>query len=154
MIVVSDTSPITTLLQIRRCDLLSRLFDRVLIPKAVETELRRFHDEIPGFIEVRAVRRTAEVATMAQELHTGEAEAIVLAQESKADYLLVDEKRARVVAERRGLRVIGLLGVLLLARRSGFIDSLARAIEDIEANAGFYVDETIKDHILRAAGER
>jgi len=53
MIVVSDTSPITTLLQIQRTDILSRLFGKVIIPHAVEVELLRFHSRIPEFLEVR-----------------------------------------------------------------------------------------------------
>ena len=55
---------------------------------------------------------------LSQELDRGEAEAIVLAEESKAEYLLMDEKHGRSVAEARGLTVVGLLGVLLMAKKS------------------------------------
>ncbi len=153
MIVVSDTSAITTLLQIGRSEILERLFGEVLIPDAVERELLRFHSRIPEFIRVQSVRDATGVEVLSEALHAGEAEAIVLAGEVRAEYLLVDEKRARATAEARGLKVIGLLGVLLLARKSGHIESLAAVIRDIESRAGFFVAPAVAEAILRAAGE-
>jgi uncharacterized protein len=153
MIVVSDTSPVTALLQIHRCDLLRILFKEVLIPPAVRDELWRFHAEIPDFVRVQEVRGTDEVQVLVKDLHLGEAQAIALASELRADYLMVDEKRARAIAEERGLNAIGLLGVLLLARNAGLLSSLAAVIKELEDEAGFFVSEEVKGIILKAAGE-
>lgn len=82
MLVVSDTSPVTSLLQIGHGDLLPRLFERVLIPPAVEAELLRFHTSLPGFLKAAAIRDAAAAdALVARKLDRGEAEAIVLARE-------------------------------------------------------------------------
>ncbi|MEX1028175.1 MAG: hypothetical protein WD049_09250 [Candidatus Paceibacterota bacterium] len=79
MIVVSDTSPVTALLQVGRGSLLPTLFDEVLIPPAVQAELLRFHQVLPDYLQVRAVQNEQAVVGLCQELDRGEAEAIVLA---------------------------------------------------------------------------
>ena len=88
-----------------------------------------------------------------RELDRGEAEAIVLAEEASADYLLMDEKHGRSVAESRGLHVIGLLGVLLMAKKAGHVSSMRGLMVDLESQAGFFVSDTVKRIILKAAGE-
>src|SRR5262245_3574483 len=100
MIVVSDTSGITALLQIGRAELLLKLYREVVIPQAVERELRRAHSSIPSFIRVATVKNRKEVTRLAAELDSGEAEAIVLVKEGQGDILLIDERRGRKVARR------------------------------------------------------
>jgi uncharacterized protein len=153
MLVVSDTSPLTSLLQIGQAGLLPAVFDRVLIPPAVEDELLRFHASIPDFIDVRAIHDTQAAQSLSQELDWGEAEAIVLAEECRADYLLMDEKQGRSVAEARGLKVIGLLGVLLMAKQFKLIPAVGPLIAELESRAGFFVSEGVKQIVLAAAGE-
>jgi predicted nucleic acid-binding protein len=62
-------------------------------------------------------------------------------------------KRGRSVAEARGLRVIGLLGVLLIAKKAGLISSVAPIITELESRARFFTSEAVKKIILKAAGE-
>ena len=99
MLVVSDTSPITSLLQIGQAGILPAIFGRVLVPSAVEYELLRFHPSLPDYLDVQMIqdRQTAEM--LCRELDRGEAEAIVLAEESRAEYLLMDERLGRSIAE-------------------------------------------------------
>ena len=125
MLVVSDTSPVTALLQIGQAGLLPMLFDRVLIPTAVKEELLRFHPSLPDYFAVQAIQDRQTARALSRDLDLGEAEAIVLAEESDAEILLMDEKHGRAVAESRGLRVVGLLGVLLMAKKAGHIPSWA-----------------------------
>ena len=77
MLVVSDTSPISALLQIGRANLLRDLFDTVCIPPAVNDELKRFHTALPPFVEVRVISDQARVKSLRAYLDVGEAEAIV-----------------------------------------------------------------------------
>jgi len=153
MIVVSDTSAMTALLQIGRCLLLPELFSDVFVPPAVQTELLRFHDRLPGFVRVRRPAQSHKVNDFLTQLDRGEAEAIALALELRADYLLIDEKRGRNLAEREGLKVMGLLGVLLLGRKRGVLDSVRDAMDELESKAGFYVGSEVREAVLRAAGE-
>jgi hypothetical protein len=153
MIVVSDASPITSLLQVGHCELLRSLFGEVLIPPAVNVELRRFHETLPTFVQVREVRDKQVIEALETLLDRGEAEAIALASELGADYVLVDETLGRAAAERKNLTVIGLLGVLLLAKKARMLPSVATLIAELETKAGFYVSKPVRDVILKAAGE-
>ena len=123
MIVVSDTSPLTALLTIASGDMLPQLFGEVVVPEAVRNELLRSHSVLPAWLRVVAVQNQAQARLYARMLDAGEAEAIELARELHADHLLMDERIGRRVAIREGLPVIGLLGVVLLARRNQLIPS-------------------------------
>lgn len=153
MIVVSDTSALTSLMQISRASLLSQLYTEVFIPEAVRDELLREHSAIPTFFCCKAVSRQAEVQRLLAELDLGEAEAIILAKELKADDLLIDETHGRRVATREGVHVIGLLGVLLQAKKRGLIPSVRQLTEDLEQTAQFRVSESVKEIIFREANE-
>src|SRR3954470_20704681 len=144
MIVVSDTSAITSLVQIGREQILKFLFDRVLIPPAVRDELMAFHKILPEFIEVSSAQNEAEVKSLLEILDRGEAEAIVLAQTISPDFLLVDDLDARAIASQRGLTIIGLLGVLAHAKRRGFVTALTQLIEQLEKQAGFRISTELK----------
>lgn len=130
MIVVSDTSPVSSLMQIGHCELLRDLFEVVCIPGAVRDELAKFHPALPTFLDVRDIVDRGRAQSLLSSLDLGEAEAIVLAIEIRADYLLVDERLGRAIATQSGLKVIGLVGVLLLAKQRGLIGSLSRRASD------------------------
>ncbi|MDB6058441.1 MAG: hypothetical protein JWO95_2285 [Verrucomicrobiales bacterium] len=153
MIVVSDTSCISNLLTIGHEDLLSKVFGVVIIPPAVDAELRRFHRNVPSFISVRAPVGTDRVAQLAREIDIGEAQAIALAHELKADRLLIDEKLGRAVAVREQLTVIGIVGVLLVAKARGLVVSVKPLMDRLENEAGFRLAANVKKTALQQAGE-
>jgi predicted nucleic acid-binding protein len=96
--------------------------------------------------------RTGVDATLAAALDQGEAAAIVLAELLHADTLLIDEKKGRDIAHRRGLRIQGTLGLLVVAKRAGVFGSL-REILDTLARAGFRVSAQLVTEALRHVGE-
>ena len=154
MIVVSDTSCVTNLLAIGQAALLRELFGEVIIPSAVARELRVAHTALPEFIREQSAQDASRVRTLADDpLDEGEAEAIVLATELHADYLLMDEAAGRAVAIRCGLRVIGLLGLLLRAKERGRIPALAPLLDTLEREAGFWMTADLKRRVLDQAGE-
>jgi uncharacterized protein len=153
MIVVSDTSAITSLIQVSRVEVLSRLYGEICIPETVRKELLRTHPVLPEFVRVRPTEKKIDVQRLCTELDLGEAEAIVLAKEISADYLLIDEALGRQVAIREGVKVIGLLGVLLEGKEHGYISSVREVTAELEAIAGFRVADAVKQIIFREAGE-
>jgi hypothetical protein len=161
VIIVSNTSPITNLAAVGRLDLLQQLYEKVVIPQAVYQELTVPGLEPPGakevqtlaWIESRPVTDRALVTALETELDPGEAEAIALAIELKADLLLLDERRGRTVAARFGLRFIGLLGVLIDAKHQGYIPAVRPIMDDLVAKAGFWVSQQLYARVLQAAGE-
>jgi uncharacterized protein len=153
MIVVSDTSVITSLVQVGQADLLQQLHGKVLVPVAVQQELLRTHRVLPMFLEVRAAADRQMVARLAAELDLGEAEAIVLARETQADLLLIDEKLGRRVAVREGLRIAGLLALLVEAKHQRLIISVREIVHQLENEAGFRVSDAVKLESFQQANE-
>lgn len=87
------------------------------------------------------------------QLDRGEAEAIVLALERRADVLLVDERRGRRVTAAFGLRVIGLLGMLAEAKRIGLIERVKPVLNDLIGRAGFWIGADLHAKVLAELGE-
>jgi predicted nucleic acid-binding protein len=93
------------------------------------------------------------VQELRENLDPGEAEAIVLAIERGADLLLVDERRGRRTAAAAGLTVIGLLGVVILAKRSGLIDFAKPVLDELIQIARFWVGPELYAEVLSELGE-
>jgi predicted nucleic acid-binding protein len=153
VIVVADTSPITALLTVGQERLLSELFDRIIIPDAVLAELKRTHRQIPPWIEIRTVSDLANLEKLLVSLDGGEAEAILLAEEMNADRLLIDERKGRRLARERGIRVVGLLGVVLLAKTRGLIPSARALVDRLQTEAGVFLRPEVKEAALRTINE-
>ena len=153
MIVVSDTSPLTALLTVGEEGLLPRLFNEVIIPEAVQIELLRNHARLPVWLRVVHVKDTAQAVKYSQIVDAGEAEAIELARELRADRLLIDERKGRKLAAQEGVAVIGLLGVVLLAKRQALIASARILVERLDREAGIYLAPDIRDAALKSVGE-
>jgi len=127
MIVVSDTSPFSALLRIGYLHLLAPLYGKVIIPGAVQKELSELAnwgydpEEIfaQSWVEVRACQHDEYYLQLRSELDEGEAEAIALAKTIHADLLLIDELKGRKIAKEEGLKIVGVLGVLLDAKEMG-----------------------------------
>ncbi len=132
MIVVSNTSPISNLAAIGQLELLQQLYGNIIIPPAVYQELINSGDTDPAtlavqtldWIQTQPVLDRVLLETLQTNLDPGEAEAITLAVEIKADRLIIDERRGRNEAMRLGLQVTGLLGIVLAAKQQGLIPSL------------------------------
>ena len=129
MIVVADTSPLNYLIQIGCDDLLPQLYGRIIVPPAVMQELghpgapttvQTWMLHVPGWIDILPITSSPDAALAYLDL--GEREAIQLAQEQHADLLLIDERKGRLEAKRRGLITTGTLGVLLSAGELELMD--------------------------------
>ena len=160
---VSDTSPIFNLACIGRMDLLRTQFEKIWVPSGVETELSEIPDAAirgsveqarnGGWLMVRLTTEADLVKILTVDLHQGEAEAIALALETKADRLLIDEKDGREVARRLGLRITGVLGVLLRAKRLGQIAAIKPDLLALRSTARFFISRELEAEILESAGE-
>jgi hypothetical protein len=153
MIVVSDTSPITALLSVGEERLLPALFAEVVIPEAVRDELLRCHSTLPEWLRVKPVTNRDEALRFRQIVDPGEAEAIELAKELHADRLLIDERKGRRLAQQEGVSVIGLVGVVLLAKTNGLIPSARDLLQRLEQEAGMYLADDIREQAARSVGE-
>jgi predicted nucleic acid-binding protein len=160
MIVVSNTSPIIGLAAVGQLDLLCALWGQVLIPQAVRDEVEEGANRPGGsslatrpWIETRHVQNWLSVSTLQLELGAGESEAIALAAETGSDLLLLDEHKGRTIAIRLGLKVVGSLGVLILAKHRGLLPAVRPVMDDLIHESGFRVSRAVFERALRLAGE-
>lgn len=164
MIVVSDTSPITNLAAISQLNLLQQLYLNLVIPTAVYNEMVAVDKVVPGTVEVQTLpwiqtqsvinaQQVKELQTSQGNIDVGEAEAIVLALELKADLLLMDERRGRALATSYGLKVTELLGVLLQAKRNGSVTAVKPLLDQLMEQVDFRVSNPLYTTILQSAGE-
>jgi len=161
MLVVSNTSPILNLAIIGRLDVLRKQFEIVWAPPAVIAELRSEQD-LPGSAAIREaqqvgwlrterVRDRVRVALLRRDLDPGESEAIALALQKRADWLLLDEREGRRLARSLGLNVTGVLGILLKAHLDGHLPSLSESMDQLRDLAGFRISAPLYDQLLQAA---
>jgi len=163
MLVASNTSPICNLAIVGRLQLLRSQFGEVWIPGAVKCELERLHhaDALKdvqaafqeGWIKTKPLASDGVARLLQATLDPGEAEAIALALELRADLILLDERDGRSAAERVGLRVTGVLGVLLRAKKLGQIESVGRELDALRTRARFFVSPALTTNVLKTAGE-
>jgi predicted nucleic acid-binding protein len=155
MIVVADTSPPLHLARIRRLELLPAVVGRVTIPRTVWAELVQAGTRS----DVVAAIQAADWIEIAEDpvaedlgLDPGETAAILLAENLRADALLIDERRGRAVAATRGISVIGTLGIVAGARRSGALERAAPVVAELRAD-GFWLSDALVKEFLRGLGE-
>lgn len=127
VIVISDTSPVSNLIIIGKLEILKEVFEEIVIPPSVESEIEKLSDfsislnlyHKSEWIRKERPKNDKEVKKLMNEIDEGESEAIVLAIEMGADYLLIDERIGTNKAREKGLETIGLLGVLIKAKEKG-----------------------------------
>jgi predicted nucleic acid-binding protein len=149
--VTSNASPLIALAQIGHLDLLEGLFSAVLIPPAVAREIAPTVI-LPAWVSERALAQSIGPQILRTALGPGESEAISLALEIGAQWVILDERPARRLAQALGLPVIGTLGVLLASERRGFL-SAVRPCVDALVNFGFHISPGLYDLGLADAGE-
>lgn len=98
-------------------------------------------------------QRRSPFKPVSKIIDVGEAEAIRLAVELKADLLLMDERRGRALATTYGLNMIGLLGLLLQAKQNSLIASVKGPMDQLINIADFRVSRHLYSTVLQAAGE-
>jgi predicted nucleic acid-binding protein len=159
-VVVSDSGPLIALAGCGQLGLLNAVFDVIHIPQVVLDETtadrsRRGAADIVAFVhahaQVHPSRDDATYISMAAYLDAGEAQALSLANALGCG-VLMDERRGRQAATRKGMRLFGVLGVLLQAKRIGKIEHLAPVLKLIESN-GYRVSKALIDETLKLADE-
>ncbi len=158
MIIVSDTSVITNLLQIGKIEILPAIFGKILVPVAVWDELAILEPQRRAllrfdWLEIKQAKDRQQVTLLCETLDLGESEAIVLAIEIHADYLLMDERKGREKAKNLGIQVTGLLGVLFQAKAIGIFPSIKPIMDELLTKTGFRLHKSLYEEALRIAGE-
>ena len=158
--IVCNTGPLIALTMVGHLDLLAKLYRRVLVPEAVFREINVPGAERIGSAEVASAAWLEHVRgdlpvepLLAKELGPGESEVIAAAHHLGARLVLIDERRARRIAEQAyGLRVKGSAGILVAAKRAGIIQAIHPLLEHMRAR-GYHLSQRLIDRALLEAGE-
>lgn len=158
MVVISDTSVITNLIQLNHLMLLKDLFGNIIVPQKVFEELGKLPEQIEiieklDWIEIKQISDREHFDNLLKILDPGEAQAIVLALELKADALLIDEKKGRKIAQEYGITITGLLGVLIDAKSESLVHKVKPILDKLIFELGFRISPKLYQDILQKIGE-
>lgn len=159
--IVSNSTPLINFAAINRLDILERLFGTVVIPPAVTYEVLEGGHRYPSMAAVREATCIArhDIGNMMLrdalllDLDPGEAEAITLALEQKAELLLLDEIAGRTIAESYGLAFTGSIGCLIRAKQVGIIPAVKPLLDAMRDEARFWLHPRLYAGILLEQGE-
>jgi uncharacterized protein len=157
--VVSNTTPIISLLKLGQLDLLKQLYQQIYIPFAVHNEIeagkaKGFYKDLSNedWIKITDIKDKQAIKYFL-DLDAGEAEAIILATEINADLIILDEKLGRYHAKNADLKVTGTIGILLKAKSEGFIAELKPLLDEL-TKKDVWISEKLKKEILEKVGEQ
>ncbi len=151
MRVVCNASPLIGLEQIKKLDLLA-LFDAVFIAPAVAREVMPTIPALPPQINIQPLTQPLSAQILRASLGAGESETIALALETNTSIVILDDLAARRLATRLGLRPLGTLGVLLIAKNRGAIPAVKPLIDEL-SRFHFHASDALIRQVLEKAGE-
>lgn len=146
--IVSNSAGLIALERIERLDLLPQVYSTIWIPPAVSGEIGFVTD----WLQVQAVKNLALVKTLRTQVGAGESEAITLALEIEDIPVLLDDKKARRIAEQLGLQVAGTIGLLLKAKQQGVVPAIKSILDELEA-VDFRISTGLRSRALELAEE-
>ncbi len=160
IIAVADSSFLIGLCMIDQFSLIPKMIERLYVTPAVWKEVIEQGQDRPAakelqqeiYVKMQPVRDQNAVKMLSVFLGKGEAESLVLAREVENCILLVDDLRARKMAQEAGLVTMGVAGFLLAAKQKGFIQEIRPLLAGLLQH-GFRLSQVLIDRILKAAGE-
>lgn len=149
-VIISDTSCLIILTKIGEIDLLRQLYKTVTITQEISLE---YGENLPEWFEVQQVKDHYRQQLLEMQIDKGEASAIALALETNDNIVILDDWKARKVAERLGISVTGTLGVIIKAKNTGIIPSIKPYLDKIRVT-NFRISEELEQIALKEANEK
>lgn len=155
-VVIADTGALISLIHLDKIDLIEKVFGDFFIAKAVWEELNDYDN--PDFDRTVLLKLESKIKQINSRNHLlmvmdyGESESVILYEELHADYLLIDDNKARVVAESLNVNCIGTLGLLIKAKQKGLIKELKPLFEKLIV-AGRYFSKNLLNDLLNKVNE-
>ena len=157
MLIVADSSALIALATCNGLDVILQIYDDIKVPEAVYAEIvapeKPQSDLLGSFLSERVIKvDTSRLVLAAGGLGHGELEAMALYKQLSADALLIDDHRARIIAEHNQINCIGALGLLLVAKQRGKINAIAPYVQKLRQSSIYYGD-VLLDRVMKLAGE-
>jgi predicted nucleic acid-binding protein len=147
--IISDTSCLILLQKIGELDLLQGLFQSVLITPEIANE---YDLPLPKWIVIESPSNKTYQRILEASLDKGESSAIALCLEKTDPLLIIDDLKGRQFAENLGLKITGMLGILILAKRQNLISSVKPALEKVK-KTDFRFSKNLEKTLLKLSGE-
>ena len=152
--IIGDSSALVSLATMDRLDLLEKIFGKIYVPQAVYDEVTISYKpqsvKLKEFLSNKVVSVELDISKMG--LGQGELEAIALYKNMNSDFLLIDDRRAKKFAQLNGVNVIGSLGVMILAKESGLMESIRDDLEKL-VSSSLFISQSLIDRVLMSVGE-
>ncbi len=142
-IVIADASCLITLDNINELDLLQKLYQQIIVTPEVAEEVG---ESLPGWVDQISSTNTSLIDQLSKSLELGEATSIALALEISGCLLIVDEKKGRSEAKKRGIKVTGTFGVVMQGIEEGLLNNVDSIVERLE-QAGFRISDILKQEM-------
>jgi len=152
--IIGDSSALVALSIMDKLDLLESIFGEIYVPQAVYDEVTISYKpqsvKLKNFLANKIVN--VEVTISQMGLGAGELEAIALYKKRDAKFLLIDDRRAKSFAKLNDVNVIGSLGVMILAKELGEVETIREDLEKL-LNSDIFVSESLIEKVLSSVGE-
>lgn len=147
--IISDTSCFIILSKIEALDLLQKSYGQIITTSDIAQE---FGDKLPEWVIIKEVSDTYKQKILELQIDKGESSAIALAIEMPGTLLILDDFKARKIAQQLGLTITGTLGVIIKAKLTGKIPSIKPYLDKIKIT-NFRISSEIEAQALKEAGE-
>jgi len=156
--IVSNTTPIISLLKIGKLSILKELYDEIYVPKEVFNELengkaKEYYTDLSeiNWINIKEIEDEKSLSYFL-DLDKGEAQTIIVANEINAGWTIIDETLGRFHAKNANLKITGTLGVLLKAKESGYIGEIKPLLYQLK-DKGIWLSDKLINRVLNLADE-
>jgi predicted nucleic acid-binding protein len=148
-IIVSDTSCLILLDKIGELNLLHVIFGQITVTKEIASE---FKNELPDWCKIEEATNKTYQMILEASLDKGEASAIAFAIEQTDCLLIIDDYKGRKYAAQLGIKITGTLGIIILAKLNGYIDSIKPVLDKIKTT-DFRLSEELERKALEISNE-
>lgn len=147
--IISDTSCFIILTNIGELALLHKVYGRIITTPEIAAE---FGETLPEWVEIAEAADKYRQTILELQIDRGESSAIALALETPDSVVILDDYKARKIAERLGITFTGTIGVIIKAKLSGIIPSVKPILKKIK-NTDFRLSDEIESQALKEADE-
>jgi predicted nucleic acid-binding protein len=147
--IISDTSCFIILTNIGELDLLHKVYGQIITTPDIADE---YSEELPEWVEIVAVTDKFRQQILEMQIDKGESSAIALALETPNSTIILDDNKARKIAEKLGITFTGTIGVIIKAKLTGIIPSVKPILKKIR-QTNFYLSDELELHALKEAKE-
>lgn len=148
-VIISDTSCLILLSKIEELHLLERLYSEVMVSEEIAEE---FGEPLPAFIKIQSVKDKQKQILLEMQIDKGESSGIALAMEIEHSVLIIDDYKARKIAERLNIAFTGTLGVIISAKQKGIIATIKPLLEKMK-QTNFRISEALEREAIKLANE-